>query len=90
MRGRRWSVATATELGSHFPRVAYNCVSIDYEYAANGHKCSASFEKPFVVDSSAKAYADQFARGTEFKIRIKPGDQSVSVSDSTVENWWNN
>jgi len=37
-----------------------------------------------------KAYADQYARGMEFKIRIKPGDPSVSVADSTVENWWNN
>lgn len=90
LRSRRWPAVTATILGSHFPKAAYNRVSIDYEYAANGHKYVASFEKPFVFDSSARAYTDQFARGMEFKIRIKPADPSVSVADSTAENWWNN
>jgi len=53
----------------------------------NGQKHADSFTKPFILDSSAKAYADQFARGMEFKIRVKPSDPSVSVADSTVENW---
>jgi hypothetical protein len=87
LRSRRWPAVTATVLGSHFPHDVYNRVSIDYEYAVNGQKHADSFTKPFILDSSAKAYADQFARGMGFKIRVKPSDPSVSVADSTVENW---
>lgn len=88
LRSRRWSKATATVLGSHLNQGVNNGVSVDYEYEANGQKYAASFDKPFIFESSANAYADQFARGMEFKIRIKPGDPCVSVADSTVENWW--
>jgi hypothetical protein len=87
LRTRKWSKATATVLGSHPNLAVYNSVSVDYEYAVNGQKHADSFTKPFILDSSAKAYADQFARGMEFKIRIKPNAPSVSVADSTVENW---
>jgi hypothetical protein len=87
LRSRKWSKATATVLGSRPNLSVYNSVSVDYEYGVNGQKHADSFTKPFILDSSAKAYADQFARGVEFKIRIKPSDPSVSVADSTVENW---
>ena len=87
LRSRKWTKATATVFGSHTDRSVYSSVDVDYEYAVNGQKYADSFTKPFIADSSAKAYGDQFARGTEFKIRIKPSDPSVSVADSTVENW---
>jgi hypothetical protein len=87
LRSRKWNKVTATVLGSHPNLSAYNSVGVDYEYAVNGQKYADSFTKPFIADSSAKTYADQFARGMEFKIRIKPSDPSVSVADSTVENW---
>jgi hypothetical protein len=86
LRSRKWAKATATVLGSH-DISHYSSVSVDYEYAVNGQKHAGSFTKPFLSVSSAKAYEDQFARGMEFKIRIKPSDPSVSVADSTVENW---
>jgi hypothetical protein len=55
LRSRRWSRETV--VGSHLNQSRYNCVtcvSVDYEYAANGQKHSARFEKPFIFDSSAK------------------------------------
>jgi hypothetical protein len=87
LRSRKWTKATATVLGSHPNLSLYSSVSLVYEYEVDGQKHVESFRKPFLSDSSAKAYADQFARGKEFKIRIKPSDTSVSVADSTVENW---
>jgi hypothetical protein len=88
LRSRRWGKEIAAVSDSHLNDSLYNSVNVEYEYAANGQEYVGSFEKPFILDSSAKAYAEQFARGMEFKIRFKPGDPSVSVADSTVENWW--
>jgi Protein of unknown function (DUF3592) len=87
LRSRKWTKATATVLGSHPNLSNYNSVRVDYEYAVKGQKYADSFTKPFILDSSVKGYAEQFARGMEFKIRVKPSDQSVSVADSSVENW---
>jgi hypothetical protein len=87
LRSRKWTKVTATVLGSHPDLSSYNSVRVDYKYAVNGQKHADSFTKAFILDSSAKAYAEQFARGMEFKIRIKPSNPSVSVADSTVENW---
>lgn len=87
-RSRRWNRTTATVLGSHVES-PYSRVSVDYEYVADGQKLAATFVKPFIFDSSAKTYADQFARGKEFMIRIKPGKPETSVADRSVENWWN-
>jgi len=87
LRSRKWTKVTATALGSHPDLSPYPSVSVDYEYAVNGQKLAASFEKPFLLDSSAEVYAEQFKRGMGFKIRMKPGDPLVSVADSTVENW---
>lgn len=87
LRSRKWTKAAGTVLGSHPDLSLYSSVSVDYEYAVNGQKHADSFRKPFILDSSAKAYAEQFARGKEFQIRIKPSDPSVSVADSTVETW---
>ena len=87
LRSRKWNKATATVLGVHPDLSNYSSVDVEYEYAVNGQKYAGSFTKPFIADSSANAYADHFAHGMEFKIRIKPSNPSVSVADSIVENW---
>jgi hypothetical protein len=88
LRSRRWTKVNATVLGCHLNKSAYNSVSVDYEYEVDGQKRAETFLKPFIWDSSAKVYADQFGRGTAFKIRIKPADSDVSVADTSVEHWW--
>jgi hypothetical protein len=87
LHSRKWTRATATVLSSLPDLSLYSSVRVDYEYAMNGQKHADSFTKPFISESSAEAYADQFARGMEFKIRIRSSDPSVSVADFTVENW---
>ena len=64
----------------------YSRVSVDYEYLVDVQKLAVIFVKPFIFDSSAKAYANQFARGKEFMIRIKLGKPETSVADRCVEN----
>jgi hypothetical protein len=77
----------ATVLGCHLDKSTNTTVRVDFEYAMNGEKYAESFEKPFLVDSSAQVYAEQFPKGAAFKIRVKPGNPSVSIADSSVENW---
>jgi len=87
LRSRRWSTATATILGVHLGKGFYNSVSVDYEYGVDAPKYACTFVKPFIFESSAKAYADQLKRGMQFRIRIKPGNPEVSLADPGEENW---
>ena len=80
---------TATILGIHPNLGQYSSVSVDYEYAFDGQRFADSFVKPFIFDSSAKAYADQFAKGMSFTVRIKPRQPEASIADPSMENWWN-
>jgi hypothetical protein len=86
-RTRAWTNLTATILGCHLDKSTNIIVRVDYLYATNGKTYAESFAKPFLVDSSAQLYAEQFSKGASFNIRVKPGDPSVSIADSSVENW---
>jgi hypothetical protein len=55
--------------------------------ARDGQKFADGFVKPFIWDFSAKANADQFAKGMSFSVRVKPGQPGVSIADASVENW---
>jgi hypothetical protein len=89
VRSRRWKKVIATILGTHANTSLYSSVSVHYEYALDGQRFADTFVKPFIWDFSAKAYADQFAKGMSFTIRTKPGQPGVSIADASVENWWN-
>jgi hypothetical protein len=90
LRCRSWSTVNAVVLESRLNKSAYESVSLDYEYEADGQKRTGTFLKPFISTSSAKAYADEYPPAAKFKIRIKPEDSSVSVADASVEHWWTN
>ena len=87
LRSRRWGRATGTILGVHLNGVYFKSVSVDYEYGAESPKYASTFVKPFLIESSAKAYSDRLKRGMSFTIRIKTGDPEVSVADASEENW---
>ena len=86
-RSRKWNEMSATVLGPHLSKGTNTTVRVDYEYAINGQTYADSFEKPFLSDSSALAYTEQFPKGALFKIRFKPANPAMSVADSSVENW---
>jgi hypothetical protein len=81
LRSRRWPVAKGTVLSADCPRALYGCtvVTVYYEYVVDGKKYGAAYEKPFIWHDSGAEYASQFAVGLELKVRMKPGDPSVSV-----------
>jgi hypothetical protein len=80
LRSHRWSKSTATILGVHVRSGLYDSVAIDYEYGAPP-KYASTFVKPFIFESSAKAYAQPLTRGMQLHIRIKPRHPEVSVAD---------
>jgi len=53
---------------------------IFYKYYVDGMSYADVYRKPFIVESSAKDYAERFAAGNEIKIRVKPGKPSVSIA----------
>lgn len=81
LRSRTWPFAKGTVLSADCPRASYGCTvaTVYYEYIVEGKKYSATYEKPFIWHDSGAEYAGQFAKGLELKVRLKPGDPSVSV-----------
>jgi hypothetical protein len=81
-RSRHWPVVNASVLSAGCPQSGLGCTvaNVDYEYDANGVKYAESFEKPFIASTSGMAYAQQFVKGADFLVRVKPGDPSVSVA----------
>lgn len=63
---RAWVNVTATVFGSHLDKGTNVIVRVDYVYAMNEQKYAESFEKPFLVDSSAQVYAERFPKGAAF------------------------
>jgi hypothetical protein len=51
---------------------------IVYTYRFDGGFYGGVDRKPFFLESSAKAYADQFTRGNTLFIRVKTGDPETS------------
>lgn len=81
VRSRNWPVVTATVLSADCPKIGFGCtvVIVYYEYLINGQKFGDTFEKPFISSKSAEDYAGQLAKGTPFKVRVKPDDATKSV-----------
>jgi hypothetical protein len=84
-RGRKsngWPEATATVCGascetqSYMPRPVAEIV---YTYRFEGGFYGGVDEKPFFLDSSAKAFASRFTRGDTIVIRVKPGEPETSL-----------
>jgi hypothetical protein len=69
-------------LSADCPRSSYGCTvaSVYYEYPVADEKCGAAYEKPFISHDSGVEFAAQFVKGMDFKVRVKPGDPSTSVS----------
>ncbi len=55
--------------------------NIDYEYMVDGVGYVGWYEKPFLVHASGVAYAESLVKGEDFKVRLKPGDPSVSLAE---------
>ena len=81
-RGRgSWPTAKATVTSSGCPGTAYGCPvgEVYYTYRVDGELYTGSHEKPFILHNSGENYARHFAPGTDFIVRLKPGQPSVSI-----------
>jgi hypothetical protein len=80
-RSRNWPIVKATVLSAECPHASYGCTvaTINYEYTINGEKYGAACEKPFILRDSVADYAAQFVKGMDLKVRVKPGNPTVSV-----------
>jgi len=78
---RAWPVAKATVTSSSCPRAMYGCdvAAVYYTYRVDGELYTGTNEKPFISPSSGEEYIGRFAPGTEFSVRVKPQDPTVSI-----------
>jgi len=85
LRGRKskgWHEITATVSGascqssSYMPRPVAEIV---YTYRINGGFYLGVDKKPFFFESSAKHYAERFARGDSLFVLVKPGEPELSI-----------
>jgi len=76
-----WPIAKATVTSSGCPVVAYGCpiAEVYYTYRVDGELYTGSHQKPFISPNSGENYVRHFAPGTDFAVRLKPGDPSVSI-----------
>ncbi len=80
-RSKDWCETSATVAGASCQTQAYMprpVAEIVYTYRFDGGFYSGVDRKPFFLESSAKAYADQFVRGNTLIIRVKTGDPEIS------------
>jgi len=87
LRSRNWPATQAKVMSAACPQALYGCTvaNIDYEYTVDGVSYAESFEKPFFTLDSGVVYAQQFVKGAEFSVRVKPGDPAISVA--TPQDW---
>jgi hypothetical protein len=50
-----------------------------YSYEVGGSMFTGTNDKPFIEDSSAKAYGRSFPKGRSVIIRIRPGNPETSA-----------
>jgi Protein of unknown function (DUF3592) len=81
IRSRRWPVVKAIVLSADCPRASFGCTvaTVYYEYVINGEKYGDAFGKPFISHDSGQGYAARFAKGMDFKVRVKPNDPAKSI-----------
>ena len=70
-------MATATVVAKRQVKTAD--AAIVYTYYANGGFYSGTHEKAFFLGRSATKYANQFSKGSNLTVRVKPGDPKVSI-----------
>ena len=76
-----WPLVKATVTVSDCPNAGYGCdvAEVHYTYRVDGELYTGTNEKPFISHNSGEAYTSRFAPGTEFSVRVKPGNLLVSV-----------
>ena len=86
----KWQLVKARIDSSHVGGGwVWNCptTEIGYTYDIHGQTYSSIDTKPFLMDSSAKAYAERFERGQKPSVRVDPVRPERSVlreSDQSV------
>jgi hypothetical protein len=81
-RTKGWRETTATVSGASYQVSAFlprPIAEVVYTYRIDGGFYGGVDEKPFSLESTAKQYADQFARGDSLIVRVKPGEPEVSI-----------
>jgi hypothetical protein len=81
IRSHGWPTETGTVMSATCQRAGYGCTvaTVYYEYPVDGEILGAAFEKPFISHDSGVEYAAKFVKGTNFRVRLKPGDPSTSM-----------
>jgi hypothetical protein len=80
-RSRNWPPMDASVTGAECSGEGLGCdvAKVSYRYRAGNATHSGIYKKPFLVGRSGKQFAEQFRRGTKFRIRVNPKDPSISV-----------
>jgi hypothetical protein len=85
LRARRtsdWREAMATVVGASSQRSSFPprpVAEIVYTYRIDGGFYGGVDEKPFFLATSAEEYAEQFAKGDDLVVRVKPGQPEKSI-----------
>ena len=81
-RCKDWRETTATIVGTSWRAQAFiprPIAEIIYTYHFDGGFYGGVDEKPFYLESSAKSYANRYAKGDNLIVRVKPAEPEVSL-----------
>jgi len=81
MRSESWPVVRATLLNADCVAPAFGCAvaKVRYEYSFEGQRYEGAYEKPFLLLTSGKMFAEDILRTSDFAVRIRPDASSTSV-----------
>jgi|ERR1700691_2755514 hypothetical protein len=76
-----WPVIHAKVTSTNFRAGGIGCAVADitYNYRFDGELYTGSDANPFILDRSAKDYLENYGRGTELPVRVKPGTPDLAV-----------
>ena len=78
---RSWPVIIAKVTGTNYRPGGFGCAvaEITYKYRLDGELYTGSDAVPFISGSSAKDYLENYPRGSELLVRVKPGRPDFAV-----------
>lgn len=80
-RSETWPVEKGTLLSATCQALSYGgpVAEFRYTYIHKGEYYSGVYTKGFMLQSSAREYANQFSSGAEIPVRVNPAKPEISV-----------
>jgi hypothetical protein len=85
-RSGSWLILKARMVEATCIKAGFGCTvaRVNYEYIVDDQKYKGTYEKPFLFPTSGEIYVEDLAKVTQFRVRVKADDPSISIGVAAV------